>query len=195
MLCAVWGVQLQNATPGQWNVTPVRYRPLFHSPPLIDVKQLSQDIGSAIAMFGLQIVTTVCYTYAVESYISETADVSVFVALVRQVYGFVSPFRTHTRMSPTMTRLHRLDRTFLPAKRLCQPWCRKGIWPLCCTDRFGYDTGDGMQHLGSALARALISEVEQTLRALTTNQEVSLLLYSVCPIVLGIKSSLSLRQS
>ncbi|KAJ7439457.1 MFS multidrug transporter [Mycena latifolia] len=68
----VWGVQLQNATPGKWNVTP--------------------DVGSAIAIFGQQLVTTVCVTYAIESYLEETADVSVFIALLRQVYAFVAPF-------------------------------------------------------------------------------------------------------
>ncbi|KAJ7754339.1 MFS general substrate transporter [Mycena maculata] len=68
----IWGTQLQNATPGKWNVTP--------------------DIGSAIAIFGQQLVTTVCVTYAIESYLPETADVSVFIALLRQVYAFVAPF-------------------------------------------------------------------------------------------------------
>ncbi|EIW83038.1 MFS multidrug transporter [Coniophora puteana RWD-64-598 SS2] len=68
----VWGVQLQDATVGKWNITP--------------------DIGSAIAVFGQQLVTTVCVTYAIESYRSETADVSVFISLTRQTYAFIAPF-------------------------------------------------------------------------------------------------------
>ncbi|PSR71886.1 hypothetical protein PHLCEN_2v12230 [Hermanssonia centrifuga] len=68
----IWGVQLQNATPGVWNVTP--------------------DVGSAIAMFGLQIITTICTTYAIESYQSEAASVSAFLTVVRQTYAFIAPF-------------------------------------------------------------------------------------------------------
>jgi len=68
----VWGVQLQNGTVGKWNVTP--------------------DIGSAIAIFGQQLVTTVCVTYAIESYLEETADVSAFIAFLRQLYAFTAPF-------------------------------------------------------------------------------------------------------
>ncbi|KAJ7460933.1 MFS multidrug transporter [Mycena galericulata] len=68
----VWGIQLQNATVGKWNVTP--------------------DIGSAIALFGQQLVTTVCVTYAIESYLDETADVSAFIVFLRQLYAFTAPF-------------------------------------------------------------------------------------------------------
>ncbi|KAF7982219.1 hypothetical protein HWV62_29414 [Athelia sp. TMB] len=68
----VWGVQLQNATVGKWNITP--------------------DIGSAIASFGQQVVTTVCVTYAIESYHSEAADVSAFISFLRQIYAFTAPF-------------------------------------------------------------------------------------------------------
>ncbi|EIW81744.1 MFS general substrate transporter [Coniophora puteana RWD-64-598 SS2] len=68
----IWGVQLQDSTGGKWNVTP--------------------DVGSAIALFGLQLITTVCVTYSIESYRSETSDVSVFISLVRQLYAFVAPF-------------------------------------------------------------------------------------------------------
>jgi len=68
----VWGVQLQNATPGVWNITP--------------------DVGSAVSIFGQQVVATVCTTYAIESYISETADVSAFVSFLRQLWSFLAPF-------------------------------------------------------------------------------------------------------
>ncbi|KAF8589747.1 MFS multidrug transporter [Ramaria rubella] len=68
----VWGVQLQNAKPGVWNITP--------------------DVGSAISIFGQQIVATVCTTYAIESYLPETASVSAFVSFFRQFFGFLAPF-------------------------------------------------------------------------------------------------------
>ncbi|EIW84531.1 MFS general substrate transporter [Coniophora puteana RWD-64-598 SS2] len=68
----IWGVQLQNAQIGHWNVTPL--------------------VGGAIAMFGAQFANTMCVTYALESYRAETADVSVFISFVRQVYGFIAPF-------------------------------------------------------------------------------------------------------
>ncbi|KAL4245865.1 hypothetical protein ABKN59_008794 [Abortiporus biennis] len=68
----VWGVQLQNAVPGEWNVTP--------------------DVGSAIALFGLQLVTTVCVTYAIECYPADASSVSAFIAFTRQTYGFIAPF-------------------------------------------------------------------------------------------------------
>ncbi|KAF8591658.1 MFS multidrug transporter [Ramaria rubella] len=68
----VWGVQLQNATPEVWNITP--------------------DVGSAIAIFGQQVVATVCTTYAVESYLPEAASVSAFMSFLRQFFGFLAPF-------------------------------------------------------------------------------------------------------
>ncbi|KZP19621.1 MFS general substrate transporter [Athelia psychrophila] len=68
----VWGVQLNNATVGKWNITP--------------------DIGSAIAIFGQQLITTVCVTYAIESSGSEAAQASAFISLLRQVYAFTVPF-------------------------------------------------------------------------------------------------------
>lgn len=52
----------------------------------------NQDVGSAIAIFGQQLVTTVCVTYAIESYLEETADVSAFIAFLRQLYAFVSKY-------------------------------------------------------------------------------------------------------
>ena len=85
----VFGVQLQNATPMQWNVTPI--------------------VGAGIAAFGNQIVTTVLITCkflarhpntmgtcadqtadAVDCHPGDGASVGGFVALVRQTWGFVS---------------------------------------------------------------------------------------------------------
>ncbi|KAF7357643.1 MFS multidrug transporter [Mycena sanguinolenta] len=68
----VWGIQLQNAKPGKWNVTP--------------------DVASAIGLFGEQVVATVCVTYAIENYVPETLDVAAFFAFVRQAYAFGAPF-------------------------------------------------------------------------------------------------------
>lgn len=61
----VWGVQLSNATTGKWNVTP--------------------DIGSGIAYFGLQLVTTPLYAYCLESYSEDAAAIATFIGVVRQV--------------------------------------------------------------------------------------------------------------
>ncbi|GAA5857965.1 hypothetical protein JCM1840_000986 [Sporobolomyces johnsonii] len=77
LLCAVgiivFGVQLQNTEAGHWNVTPI--------------------VGVAIAIFGLQLVTTVSYAYVVESMPPDLAPrVPAFVALFRQIYAFTAPF-------------------------------------------------------------------------------------------------------
>ncbi|PRQ71468.1 Major facilitator superfamily domain-containing protein [Rhodotorula toruloides] len=69
----IFGVQLQNTAAGHWNVTPI--------------------IGVAIAVFGTQIVTTVCYAYAIESVPKAIQyRVSPFIAFVRQLYAFTAPF-------------------------------------------------------------------------------------------------------
>ncbi|EIN08318.1 MFS general substrate transporter [Punctularia strigosozonata HHB-11173 SS5] len=66
---AVWGVQLQNAPPGKWNVTP--------------------DVGGGIAYFGLQLVTTPLYAYCLESYQADAAAISSFMLVA---FGFTVPF-------------------------------------------------------------------------------------------------------
>ena len=65
-----WGFQIDHATDGVWNVTPL--------------------IGAGIASFGLQLITTTLVTYAVESIPRRSSEVGVFVNLFRQVFGFVS---------------------------------------------------------------------------------------------------------
>ncbi|GAO51204.1 MFS general substrate transporter [Saitoella complicata NRRL Y-17804] len=67
-----WGVTLDQAAPGHWTIKP--------------------DIASAVAMGGLQIVTTVCTTYAVECYRDEAPQVSAFLTFTRQLYAFIAPF-------------------------------------------------------------------------------------------------------
>lgn len=69
----VFGIQLEKTKAGVWSVTPI--------------------IGSGIALFGLQLVTTVCFTYAIESQPASRAPlVPLFVSLVRQTYAFTAPF-------------------------------------------------------------------------------------------------------
>ncbi|GJJ11749.1 hypothetical protein Clacol_005987 [Clathrus columnatus] len=70
----VWGVQLQNAQTGHWNITP------------------ASDIGAAITIFGQQIVSSICTTYAIETYLEQTGHVSSFVSFLRQLWGFLGPF-------------------------------------------------------------------------------------------------------
>lgn len=68
----VFLVQIENATPMQWNVSPV--------------------IGAGIAAAGNQIVTTVVITYCVDCYVEDAAVVGVFITFVRQIWGFIGPF-------------------------------------------------------------------------------------------------------
>jgi MFS family permease len=66
----VWGIQLQNAKQGHWNVTPL--------------------VGAAIAAFGNQVITTTLITFAVDSYPEKSSHIGGAVNVVRQTWGFVS---------------------------------------------------------------------------------------------------------
>ncbi|KAG9029992.1 hypothetical protein FRB95_004638 [Tulasnella sp. JGI-2019a] len=70
----IFGVQLQRTqAAGQWNITP--------------------DVGTAIAFFGLQLVSTVTVTYAVDSQPASLAqDTAMFVTLLRSICAFTGPF-------------------------------------------------------------------------------------------------------
>jgi hypothetical protein len=68
----IWGVRIAQATEGKWNVTPL--------------------VGAGIAAFGNQIVTTTLITFAVDCHRSRAGDIGVLVNLIRQVWGFISPF-------------------------------------------------------------------------------------------------------
>ncbi|GAA5962910.1 hypothetical protein JCM3765_005916 [Sporobolomyces pararoseus] len=69
----VFGVTLQNSAPGHWNIRPL--------------------IGVAIALFGTQLLTTVSYSYSIESLPPRLAPrAPAFIATVRQVYAFIAPF-------------------------------------------------------------------------------------------------------
>jgi MFS family permease len=67
----VFLVQLQNAG-AHWNITPLA--------------------GAGIAAGGMQIVTTVLVTYAIDCYPSEASSVGTFITFVRQTWGFIGPF-------------------------------------------------------------------------------------------------------
>lgn len=68
----VFLVQIQDAPPLKWNVSPI--------------------IGAGIAAVGNQIITTVLITYCVDCYREEAASVGVFITFVRQTWGFIGPF-------------------------------------------------------------------------------------------------------
>ncbi|KAL4807270.1 major facilitator superfamily domain-containing protein [Aspergillus unguis] len=68
----VFLVCTQQAPEGHWKVSPI--------------------IGTAIAAFGNQLVTTVLVTYAVDSYPQDSGSVGVFITFVRQIWGFIGPF-------------------------------------------------------------------------------------------------------
>ncbi|CAK7904831.1 hypothetical protein CAAN3_07S05358 [[Candida] anglica] len=66
----VYGVFLERNS--EWTIVPV--------------------VGLAIASFGLQIITTVLITYCIDTIPAKASDVSLFITLLRQVYGFIGPF-------------------------------------------------------------------------------------------------------
>lgn len=68
----VFLVCTQEAKTGHWSVAPI--------------------VGTGIAAFGNQVVTTVMFTYAVDCYTTESASIGVFVTFVRQIWGFIGPF-------------------------------------------------------------------------------------------------------
>ncbi|PWY68613.1 MFS general substrate transporter [Aspergillus heteromorphus CBS 117.55] len=53
---------------------------------------VSPLVGTAIAAFGNQLVTTVLVTYAVDCYHEDAGSVGVFITFVRQTWGFIGPF-------------------------------------------------------------------------------------------------------
>ncbi|KAK1141067.1 hypothetical protein N8T08_009640 [Aspergillus melleus] len=68
----VFLVCTEQATQGKWTVTPV--------------------VGTGIAAFGNQVVTTVLTTYAVDTYPQDAGSVGVFINFVRSTWGFIGPF-------------------------------------------------------------------------------------------------------
>lgn len=70
--CVVFLVCTEQAATGQWTVVPV--------------------VGTGIAAFGNQVVTTVLTTYAVDTYPQDAGSVGVFIDFVRSTWGFIGPF-------------------------------------------------------------------------------------------------------
>lgn len=62
----------EQAQAGKWTVVPV--------------------VGTGIAAFGNQVVTTVLTTYAVDTYPEDAGSVGVFINFVRSTWGFIGPF-------------------------------------------------------------------------------------------------------
>lgn len=53
---------------------------------------VSPVVGTGIAAFGNQVVTTVLTTYAVDAHPSDAGGVGVFINFVRSTWGFIGPF-------------------------------------------------------------------------------------------------------
>lgn len=68
----VYGVCIDRIDDGKWQFTPL--------------------IGIFLASFGLQIITTILITYAIDLSPQDASEISLFITVVRQVLGFVGPF-------------------------------------------------------------------------------------------------------
>lgn len=68
----IYGVLLNDITDNQWKFSPL--------------------VGLCLASFGLQIITTILVTYAIDSDASKASDIALFITVIRQVNGFVGPF-------------------------------------------------------------------------------------------------------
>jgi len=62
----------EQAATGKWDVRPI--------------------VGTGVAAFGNQVVTTVLTTYAVDTYPQDAGSVGVFINFVRSTWGFIGPF-------------------------------------------------------------------------------------------------------
>lgn len=68
----VFLVCTEQAKTGKWDVRPI--------------------VGTGVAAFGNQVVTTVLTTYAVDTYPQDSGSVGVFINFVRSTWGFIGPF-------------------------------------------------------------------------------------------------------
>ncbi|CAG8107207.1 unnamed protein product [Penicillium olsonii] len=68
----VFLVCTEQASTGKWDVRPI--------------------VGTGVAAFGNQVVTTVLTTYAVDTYPQDAGSVGVFINFVRSTWGFIGPF-------------------------------------------------------------------------------------------------------
>ena len=53
---------------------------------------VSPIIGIGISSFGAQVITTSVFTYMVDCYPTESAEIGIFANVVRQIWGFIGPF-------------------------------------------------------------------------------------------------------
>jgi hypothetical protein len=68
----VWGFRTADLPPDRYDVSPV--------------------VGIGISTFGAQIITTSVFTYMVDCYPAESAEIGIFANVVRQIWGFIGPF-------------------------------------------------------------------------------------------------------
>lgn len=68
----VFLVCTEKSQPGKWTVVPL--------------------VGTGIASFGNQVVTTVLTTYAVDNHPEDAGSVGVFINFIRLTWGFIGPF-------------------------------------------------------------------------------------------------------
>lgn len=68
----VFLVCTEQSRPGKWTVAPL--------------------VGTGIASFGNQVVTTVLITYAVDNHPEDAGSVGVFINFARLIWGFIGPF-------------------------------------------------------------------------------------------------------
>lgn len=68
----VWGFRTADLPPQKYDVSPI--------------------VGIGISSFGAQIITTSVFTYMVDSYPAESAEIGIFANVVRQIWGFIGPF-------------------------------------------------------------------------------------------------------
>lgn len=61
---------------------------------------VSPVVGTGIAAFGNQVVTTVLTTYAVDTHPADAGGVGVFINFVRSTWGFIGPFWYVSPLSP-----------------------------------------------------------------------------------------------
>ena len=68
----VFLVCTEQSRPGEWTVVPL--------------------VGTGIASFGNQVVTTVLITYSVDNHPEDAGSVGVFINFARLIWGFIGPF-------------------------------------------------------------------------------------------------------
>lgn len=60
----------------------------YHAPWIVPL------VGMGIACFGLQVITTTCYTYSIDCYRARSSEVAQLFNLIRQTFGMTFAFYT-----------------------------------------------------------------------------------------------------